>query len=138
MKTIILTSFLLFSMLLISCSSVKETDPSKSPEGTSWVLKTMKGSPVTPPDAKDITLLFDKSGSKINGFGGCNTFFGSYKTDKDAISITGLGSTKMACDDMNLESDYFNLLQKTDKFKIVSNTLTLYSSGTAVLTFEKK
>lgn len=138
MKTTIPILIFIILICFAGCSSVKDLDGSKALTANSWALKTMKGSPVTPPTAKDLTLLFDKSGSKISGFGGCNSFFGNYTVDKDAMTISGLGSTKMACDDMNPESDYFNLLQKTDKYKIVSNTLTLYSSGTAVLTFEKK
>jgi heat shock protein HslJ len=137
MKTIIAFSITVIMLCLAGCSSVKDTPGSKSPEGT-WILKSMKGNPVALSSMKDVTLVFAAAESKISGFGGCNSYFGNYTTDNGALNISGLGSTKMACDDMGSESDYFSLLQKADKYTITQNVLSLYSSGSVILVFEKK
>lgn len=58
-----------------------------------------------------VTVQFAKDGS-LNGFGGCNNFFGSYELKDESIQIGPLGSTMMACDKgMNQESLVMNALQ---------------------------
>jgi heat shock protein HslJ len=50
---------------------------------------------------------------KIAGHGGCNRFFGSYKTAGRTIVIGSLGSTRMACPQgvMNLEAAFLAVLE---------------------------
>lgn len=138
MRTLIAVSALIISFLLSGCSSVKELDQSKTLESNTWLLRSMNGGTVTLSSGKDITLEFEKNSQGISGFGACNRYFGKYSVENDGLVFSGIGSTEMACDNMNTETDYYRLLQKTDKYKIVSNTLSLYGSGKVTLTFEKK
>lgn len=56
------------------------------------------------------TLEFDMSG-KVKGFGGCNSFFGSFTVDGRTIKIGELGSTRKFCQgEMELEGSYFEVL----------------------------
>jgi heat shock protein HslJ len=138
MKTLITLSVLIISVLFSGCSSGDGVDNSKALLENTWVLKSMGGSPVNILPGKDITLEFDKSLRRVSGFGGCNTYFGNYTHNKSGLTFSEIVSTEMACDDLKTESDYFRFLQKTDKYKIVSNTLSFYGSGSEILTFEKK
>jgi heat shock protein HslJ len=137
MKTIIPILTFVLLIFFASCSSVKDLDGSKALTANSWKLKTMNGNELNLSSVKEISLVFDKAG-KISGFGGCNNYFGTYTSAGDMLTFSDIGSTKMACDDMGIESNYFNLIKKTDKYKAANGVLTLYSSGSAVLLFEKK
>ena len=56
------------------------------------------------------TLTFSDDG-KINGNGGCNTYFGSYKLTGRTIRCGDIGSTKMICEEgSEMESAYLGVL----------------------------
>lgn len=145
MNTIIIKSFCLIIVLSFltilftfgGCSSGKSTTGEASLEGTEWVLEMMNGKTVAQVNGKDATLKLDGSG-KISGNGSCNSFFGSYKTDGTAFSFGEIGSTKMMCDEMSVEMDYFAALKKIDKHEIKSGKLNLYSASSVILVFKKK
>ena len=128
---------LLFIALISGCSSSKKDVTSTGPEGITWKLETLNGSTVIP-DLKDkITLSLNALTGKIDGFGGCNTFYGDYTIKNSSLTFTGIGSTKMACDDLGTESSYFSALGSTDKYTITKGTLTLFSSGKELAVFKK-
>lgn len=86
------------------------------------------------------TLHFEETGTKVNGFAGCNQFFGTYKLGADSLSFSGLGSTKMFCErSQQLEDNYLSLLGKTSHFVVSQdgNTLTLLSNAVPVLEFRE-
>lgn len=58
-----------------------------------------------------LTAIFGTDGS-VTGSGGCNTYFGSYAVDSDAIKVVVGGSTKMSCGaDLDAqETQYFAAL----------------------------
>jgi heat shock protein HslJ len=138
MKKLILPAAIIFSLVLHSCSSLKEAGNNALLEENTWILRSMDGTSVKLDKGKEITLRFESTTGSISGFGGCNNYFGKYKLNKDSLTITGVGSTEMACDDMNTETEYYRQLQNTGKFKIVSNTLSFLISGSVILKFEKK
>lgn len=89
---------------------------------------------------KEPTLLFEESGSKVNGFAGCNQFFGSYSLSADSLSFSGLGSTKMFCEQsQELEDQYLGRLSEVTHFVVSQNgsALTLLSDAVPVLEFRK-
>lgn len=62
-----------------------------------------------------LTLEFSRDDisreGRVSGFGGCNRYFGEFRSDgAAALTIDGLGSTRMACmsDVMALETDYLH------------------------------
>lgn len=133
----IVFSFLLIIVILSGCSSGKSTTGGNSPDGTEWVLETMNSTSVISLDDNNVTLKFDGPG-KISGKGSCNSFFGSYKLDGSALSFSEIGSTKMMCDNMQIETDYFAALKKIDKYEIKSGKLQLLASTAVLLIFRKK
>jgi heat shock protein HslJ len=63
----------------------------------------------------------------IEGFGGCNSFSGSYEVDGDTIAIGPLMSTRMACaEDVNtFESQLVTALQNATSWSVSGGTLDL-------------
>jgi len=88
-------------------------------DGTSWTLIRMDGKAVSA-DA-EATLGFAEG--QVSGIAFCNRFFGPYELDGDALSFGMLGSTMMACQDMEREGEYADNLVLTD------------ADGNAVLVF---
>lgn len=107
-------------------------------ERTEWTLVELDGRPV-PPSDRAPTLVLDGSG-RIGGSGGCNRFFGEYRRGGgDALAITGVGSTRMACMEpagvMERESAYFQALERTATATVEARSLTLAAPSGPVLRF---
>ena len=62
--------------------------------GTSWTVASVNGQPTSGP--RTPTLVFD-SQNRVNGNGGCNSYFGEYSAHDGAIDLSGVGRTEMAC-----------------------------------------
>jgi heat shock protein HslJ len=83
--------------------------------GSEWQLEDLGG---VAADHGQATLTFPEAG-KIAGNGSCNRFFGSAEINGDAIKLSALGSTRMACPEavMNQESKYLEALQAAERFE---------------------
>jgi heat shock protein HslJ len=96
-----------------------------------WFLSalTLDGQVVSvPAGQQQATIQFEPDG-KANGNGGCNSFGANYTAGKDGkLTITDMMSTMMACDNMDLETPYFQALSKVQKFNVADGKLTLTSS----------
>ena len=134
----IVFSFLAIIVISSGCSSGKSITSGSSLEGTQWILETMNGKSVAVTNGNNATLILEAATGKIGGNGTCNSFFGSYKLDGSALSFGEIGSTKMMCDEMSVEMDYFAALKKIDKYEINSGKLSLYSASNLILVFKKK
>ncbi|ALR30690.1 heat-shock protein HslJ [Chryseobacterium sp. IHB B 17019] len=111
-----------------SASKVGKTQPSLA--GTKWALAdNVKG--------KVPTLNID--GEKINGNAGCNNYFGTAKVDASTgnFSAGQMGSTKMMCDNMNVENNFMDMMGKANKYVVSGNTLELYKDNLLLLKFNK-
>ncbi len=102
--------------------------PGVSLAETHWKLVELKGRTVkSSPKGKrgPYFVLEDASGS-VRGYGGCNTFFGSYTLKPgNRIRFSKLASTLMSCPAMDLERDFLNALELADSYAIEGNTLEL-------------
>ena len=81
----------------------------------------------TIPTKTKIFVRFGGDG-RLQGNGGCNGFFGTYRITGDRIEIGPLGATKMACPPpaMDLEKAFFEALQSSDRFSRNRIDLDLY------------
>ena len=136
MKKIVLGIF--GALVLASCGSQSGTTANSSSVGkaqpsllsTKWVLDDkVKG--------KVPTLSIEAN--KISGNGGCNNYFGTLATDVSTGSFVAsqMGSTRMACDNLSSEQNYFQMLSKVTKYVSSGNTLELYQGGLLLLKFKK-
>ncbi len=86
-----------------------------------------------------VTLTLDEPNKKISGFAGCNRFFGGYQSTEATLSFTGIGSTKMFCQDrMPIEDAYFQSLSSVQAYKIEGNKLYLLLEDKVMLEFSKE
>lgn len=104
--------------------------------GTRWVLVALGTTPVaTGATAREpfITLTGDAE-RRLTGAGGCNSMFGSYAVNGDAITFGDIGATKMACDrGMNVETSFFSALSKVARWRIAGQQLELSDAAGVVL-----
>jgi heat shock protein HslJ len=83
-------------------------------------------------------ILAGDAGRRLTGSGGCNSMFGSYALNGDALAFSDIGATKMACDrGMNVETSLFSALSRVARWRIAGQHLELTdATGTMVARFE--
>ncbi|WP_177190183.1 DUF4377 domain-containing protein [Myroides guanonis] len=85
---------------------------------------------------QSIRLNFDTF--KISGNAGCNGFGGSYayNADEQIIAFPNFFHTEMACNNLDLENEFFNTIQnKVFRFDVADQTLNFYQNDRLVLMF---
>ncbi|MGH8223095.1 MAG: META domain-containing protein [Woeseiaceae bacterium] len=92
--------------------------------GVDWRPVTVDGEAV--PGNSTLLLRFERDG-RLNGHGGCNGFFGTYKLGASGIEIGPLGATKMSCPEplMSLERRFFDVLERTRRLLVEGDRLVL-------------
>ncbi|WP_419870531.1 META domain-containing protein [Chryseobacterium sp. CT-SW4] len=122
--------------VLVSCGTMSSSSASKvgkaqpSLANTKWTLAdNVKG--------KVPTLNID--GEKISGNAGCNNYFGTLTMDTATGNFTAgqMGSTRMMCDNMSVEQNFMDMVQKANKYVVVGSTLELYKDNLLLLKFNK-
>lgn len=108
-----------------------------------WSLTEMMGKPVVlAPDTKMVFVRFNSKDNRIDGNAGCNNMFGKFELgDNERIKVSGLGSTKMACEGtrMEIENNFMKVLEMADSYFIKGDTLQLFKARMAPLAkFEAK
>lgn len=151
--------FLTLSLLLAACTtsqpgatptSVPDAPPSApntpatggedSLMGTLWVLESF-GTPsaeTAVTGETPLTLEFTLDG-QVGGYGGCNSFGGSYTVEGNRLVLGEIVSTLVACVDttlMNQEVEYLNALQTVAEFQVDGDRLAItYHEGQGTLNF---
>ena len=124
---------LLLLAFISACSfESKSTTPAMTLSNTQWNLKTLSGKAVTLERLP--TLNFDTS--RMNGFSGCNQFFGNYTGSSDGVfSSSGVGATKMACigEKDQLEQQFFTQLDKASQYAVTREQLHLLDDKRNIL-----
>lgn len=135
----IITAFLaiLFFGMLLNCSSRNNREPHVQRE---WMLISFGDftkDQLIKKKAK-IDLTAEKEGGKIKGsaFMGCNRIFFTMEfKNKRKVKISGLGSTEMMCNDMNLETLFLESFEKMTKYSVDGHFLTLTDDKGNVMKF---
>lgn len=86
---------------------------------------------------KNITISFDEKEPRFYGQA-VNNYFGTYKAEKNAITLNLQGSTMMAAPEaeMQKEQDYFTQLPKVKTYTLHNKTLELKGDN-LVLKYEQ-
>ncbi len=110
-----LLSTVLCLILALSAAPIAHAEGSVL-AGSEWRPTRIGGSTV--PQKADLFVQFRGEG-KISGHGGCNRFFGSFRTTGSAIKIGPLASTRMACppEIMKLEAVFLAALEKATTYR---------------------
>lgn len=104
-----------------------------------WRLTTLNDLAISkdPTATREMHMILKQEGLKINGNAGCNSFFGTFELKaNNGISFGKLGSTMMACKDMQLESQFLEALTKANIYSINGNQLSLLKDNIVLAKFE--
>lgn len=107
--------------------------------GKKWKLVELAGRPVSnTAGEQDYFIQLDNEENRIHGFAGCNNFFGNFELEEGLrIKFSKIGSTMMACPDMDTEKELFGILETVDNYTVYKNILHLNKARMAPLaTFE--
>lgn len=145
MKLIALNTFAIF-ILFTSCNTskkaistaskdmtpeIKITKESLSIENVKWKLVTLMGKDVID---KKAFITFSNKDDKVFGNGSCNNFNGTYQIKEgNQITLSKMAATLMACMDMEVESQFMEVLEKVDNYSLNGNTMTLNKARMAPL-----
>ncbi|MDR0790326.1 MAG: META domain-containing protein [Bacteroidales bacterium] len=140
---LIIASTMIFSLAcskkVVSSDEAKsENQSNKSLYQTTWVLLKVNAKQIKQAEGKKpVTLFIDQESKNVNGYAGCNRYFGKLEQKKDAISFSQMGATKMMCPpaDMSIEDSYLQALNKVDNYVISDTELQLRKGETILLTF---
>ncbi|WP_339916010.1 META domain-containing protein [Yeosuana marina] len=102
-----------------------------------YIVKTLRNEDVT---KYNLELNFVDTEQKVNGFSGCNRFFGNYSYHSSNLSFSPLASTKMFCSEDNnkIESKFLEVLSTINHIKRNDSIIELISNSDVVLTMVKK
>ena len=121
------TLFTLFTLFVMSCKFYYEKKNEVITE-KHWKLKTLEGKVImNNSENRDIHFTLSAKENRVNGFSGCNSFFGEFKLEGGkSIRFSNLGSTRMACPDGDFqEQDFLNVFNTVDNYTIVNGVLSL-------------
>jgi len=128
MKKIMLSFFaVLILALMVNCSSTQVKNPFIQRE---WMMVSFNNFTKDQliKNQAGINLTAKKEGNKIRGgaFMGCNRmFFTSEFKSNGKVEFSGLGSTMMACQNMDLETAFAKSFEKMTKYSLEGHFLTL-------------
>ena len=98
-----------------------------------WKLIEINGKTVKPSE-KEAHIIFKEADNRIIGNSGCNSFAGGFELlPGNRISFSKIASTRMACMDMSIEDQLFNILSTVDNFSLSEGILSLNRARMASL-----
>lgn len=102
---------------------------------TRWKLVELMGKPVDSlVNGKAPFILFSSAEQRIQANGGCNNISGSYELKEgNRIAFSKMISTKMACQDMEVEDRLIKVLETADNYSLKGNQMTLNRARMAPL-----
>lgn len=109
-------------------------------EDTHWAIRELHGTPVpAAPDGKEPYLELNSKKASAYGFGGCNRFFGSYRTIGQELEFGALGATRMACPEgMDREQELFRALGTVTRYEIDGSELLLFAGEKLIARLEAR
>lgn len=108
---------------------------------TVWLLEKINGSEIVLANEKQkpFFLKLGAADNRFSAFMGCNNISGAYEIkDKNTIQFSKAMSTMMACDNMQIESEFNLLLPQITNYTLNGNKLVFYAKDKLVLNFVAK
>ena len=136
--------FILLILFIAGCNSSKDVKGKANAvvaaplTETYWKLIELNGATVADAVAgqrREIYLQLKSKENRATGNAGCNGYGGSYMLQPDSFGIrfTEIIRTEMACEGINLENDFFKVLEQVDSYYITGNLLQLNRARMAPL-----
>lgn len=124
----------LFTTLMAGCASNNQGPGPTSLLLTHWEADDIGGQPVLSGDPP--TLRFTDETGQVNGYAGCNRFFGTAEITGDRLSFGPLGATRMACGEQRDDQEwrFLQALEQTRSYTFGGTTLSLHdeTGGTRI------
>ena len=127
----------IIATIFIACSGCLSINQANL-DGSTWVLTAIDNDTAiigNPP-----TLEFEDD--TVSGNASCNIYSGGYQIRGEIISFGPLTRTEMYCMEpeciMDQEQTYFEILEKAQQFKMVEDSLTIYSDSGKTLIFQTR
>lgn len=122
-------------------TTVKTTDPSKGKFAlaeTKWKLVELNGKAVKSTSSKDYFINLDSKSGKFAAYAGCNNLAGTFVMKSTGkLAFSKIIATKMACPNMEFESNFIKTIEKTDNYMIEGKMLHFHKAkGAALAKFE--
>lgn len=104
---------------------------------TKWELVELNGKAIEKTTSKDYFINFDSKSGTFKAFAGCNRLSGTYfMKASNKVGFSNIISTRMACQNMDVERGFYNNLQKIDNYMIEGKMLHLHIGKKAVAKFQ--
>lgn len=106
-----------------------------------WVLESISGINVSKADfnGSDVpNMEININTNRFAGFSGCNRMTGSLFFEKDLLRFSQVASTRMACPNMEKESEFLKALQSSTEYKVENGRLYLSNGSEDNLLIFKK
>ena len=105
-----------------------------------WVAESLNGKEIKFKEGgSEVFITLESSDKKVFGRAGCNRFFGVYEQNESQLTFSGMGATKMACPDMEVEGKILKAMNEVKSFdKLSGGGIGLYDANNAlVIVLEK-
>lgn len=117
--------------LLCACAA-DETISGYAGVGSAWQLTALDGAPWTASG----TLEFPEAG-RIAGQAPCNRYFATQTAPYPWFDSGPVGASRMACPDLDAETDFFAALEAMTLSEVTGNTLILSNDAGREMVFTK-
>jgi len=126
---------LLFASAWLLGGFANQDDKMDAIKDKKWLLATVRGKAVEydNPDRPAYVVFSDSS--RLSGFTGCNSFFGSYRFTDKGISITPQGMTLMACPPGYSDQPLRAVLMLADQLEVQNGALLLKQGNEVLASF---
>jgi carbonic anhydrase len=107
-------------------------------EDIEWQLTEIDGQPVTLPAAeKPAVLTLDAAKKQVSGYGGCNSFSGSYALNGSELRFGPVAATRKFCEGApgGLEAKFLQALDKAHTWRLREGRLLRLAGDTVVAQF---
>jgi heat shock protein HslJ len=93
-----------------------------------WRLIELRGVPISTPaeGTKGPSLVFDKDGAKVHGYGGCSNFAGNCEyMPGTGLRVSKITVSARGCPDPTIEDEFLRVLQTVDNYYTDGKVLKL-------------
>ncbi len=141
MITCLASAMLFMGSCMPSATSSTSTSQSNNTAmlNGSWKLVSLNGKTINvSEESRRPRITFVPTEQRVNGFAGCNSFFGGFTAAATQISFTNIGATRMACHDDTLEQPFLAVISDTSlMYQVTATTLKLMKNNQSVMEFSR-
>ena len=130
------------SLVLVACTPSGMPAQAQAQPPATTTLAATGWQDITQQPGEPLTLVFAPDGAQVQGYAGCNRFFGQARLGQGKdLHLGPLASTRMACEPsrMALETRYITALESARSWRVEGQSLLLTDErGQVVWRLERK